>query len=266
MKQNKNNKKRSKKKRRGKLIKHKKISIKRNNKLIKSKKNIQKGGINNNNFEVVHTIDITEFNGEVVTFGLVSCTSIFWHWEGKNYLVHTHSLQEGDPHNAYNQALGKMKELKVKNITIYVYYGTGTLNEQKFKKYCLDNNIKLIFKHYTGTTFDHIGLSANGNLIERKSKQMEEEQRQKYEENIKRQKTERNNKNAKKKEKAASFLNKVVSRTSNTKMKWLCSEIHPTSYNLLCYVHTNFTGNHIKIDKTKQPTIILDPNDLILVD
>ena len=47
-------------------------------------------------------------------------------------------------------------------------------------------------------------------------------------------------------------------------MKWLCSKIHPLSYNLICYIHTNNTGQHIKIDKTKTPNIILDPYDLIL--
>ena len=133
---------------------------------MKKKNNInQKGG--DDNFEVVHTINITEFSGEVVTYGLVSCTSIFWHWKNKNYMVHTHSLQEGDPHNSYNRAVNKMETLEVKDINIYIYYGTAKLDELKFESFCKRNNINCIYKKYEN--IEHllfIGLTKDGKLIE----------------------------------------------------------------------------------------------------
>jgi len=130
----------------------------------KSKRSkIQNGG---NDFDVIHTVNITEYEGEIVTYGLVSCTSIFWHWKGKNYLVHTHSLQEGDASNAYNQALEKMKSLNVKKITIHVYYGRYKLNEEGFTSYCKDNGIIVNYKHYDARRILYfIGLTSEGILI-----------------------------------------------------------------------------------------------------
>lgn len=246
----------SKKNKNNKIEKGKKNKYKKNKK--NTKKRVQRGGVikDKGNAKVVHTVNITEYNGAVVTYGLVSCTSIFWHWKGKNYLVHTHSLREGDDNNAYNQALGKMKKMEVKNITIYVYFGTAKINEQTFEKYCLDNNIKLIYKHYNKMLFIHIGLSADGKLIETIGEREKEYVKQQEKEKEKQEY---------KKLKAISFRNKVVKKKSNRNMKWLCSEIHPISYNLICYIHTNDTGQHIEIDKTKPPNIILDPSDLILV-
>jgi len=148
-----------------KRVTHKKKTKKNNTKKNNTKKNknkIQNGG---NDFDVVHTINITEFPKEVVTYGLVSCTSIFWHWKDKNYLVHTHSLQEGDAYNSYNQALYKMTELEVKNITIYVYYGTAKLNEIKFTNYCEKNKITVKYNHYIGLEIYFIGLKKDGTLI-----------------------------------------------------------------------------------------------------
>lgn len=143
--------------------KSKRNKTKKNN-TKKNKNKIQNGG---NDFDVVHTVDITEYEGEVVTYGLVSCTSIFWHWKDKkkNYLVHTHSLQEGDATNAYNQALYKMRLLNVKDITIYVYYGTYKLNEKLFSSYCESNNITIKYNHYSGLRLYFIGLTKEGILI-----------------------------------------------------------------------------------------------------
>ena len=58
-----------------------------------------------------------------------------------------------------------MTELEVKNITIYVYYGTAKLNEIKFTNYCEKNKITVKYNHYSGLEIYFIGLKKDGTLI-----------------------------------------------------------------------------------------------------
>ena len=144
----------------------KKINRKRNNKKRTTRKKTSKKikQIGGNNIEIVHVSSLKEYTTSVVTYGLVSCISIFWHCNGKNYLVHSSELQEETGDTAYHESLFKMRELELKDAKVYVYVGTMFLEVTEFEEYTENNNIEVIKMYYYDESF--IGLTEDGLLID----------------------------------------------------------------------------------------------------
>ena len=159
-----------------------KKNIKTNNRKVKKSKKNKKNNIKpkRGGVRVDVTNDIIEYEGEVLTNGLVSCMSIFWHdpKKKKNFLGHgsCREIQLRDYHLLTQlQEKLKIQHENIKEIYIYVpEAGQLSSDENKLLDELKDTykeikfNIKVYYSYTPNNRGEDylIGLSETGKLID----------------------------------------------------------------------------------------------------
>jgi len=160
----------------------KKKNIKTNNRKVKKSKKNKKNNIKpKRGGEIVHTTDIEEYKSEVLTYGLVSCISIFWHntKTKTNFLGHDSERQISQDYHLLNKLKEILKTQHEFINEIYIYSPIGIFRgenelidklKNEYKK--IDFKIKFyhnsfnIIRSEEGKEDYLIGLSETGELID----------------------------------------------------------------------------------------------------
>ena len=140
-------------------------------------KNMKGGGGNgpnneekNNDEKIVHVNnEVVEYSGKLLTYGLVSCMAVFWHYKNKNYLIHASErriyLRNSEEHMYHPliKAFGYISQIPEK-IDVYIYSAMRFFDEEnKFlQKY--DDKYNILKMHYDPHRL--IGLTKEGKLID----------------------------------------------------------------------------------------------------
>lgn len=122
--------------------------------------------------KIVHvTNDIIEYSGTLLTYGLVSCLVIFWHYKDKNYLIHaserTIFLPNGHEHQ-YHPLVEAFEQISLipEKINVYIYSAVGMSDDEYrfLEKY--DSRYNIIALGYNPLTEGLIGLTKDGQLVD----------------------------------------------------------------------------------------------------
>ena len=255
-----------------------------------------KGGVKYKEEDLIHTInqtkidlplykieeyiyvgmgDLHESEIPIATNGIATCMGIGTHINGINYFSHASPIdyagEEGEKSLIYKWDK-LLRDNKNKINLIYLYTPYGICRESLVFLNIL-NDLELIYKtiHVNTSVFNDItkdkvsewnsyfkvGISKDGPWGYDYSPASEE---------VARVAAAAAKEVAARKSKAESFKDKVVKLKNptqfNEKMRWLCSEVHPQSHNLICHLHTNYEGNLVAIDGV--PNLIQNPDNLEL--
>ena len=115
-----------------------KKNIKTNNRKVKKSKKNKKNNIKpKRGGEIVHTTDIKEYEGEVLTSGLIACISIFWHNTNTktNFLGHDSERQISQDYHLLNKLEEILKTQHEFINEIYIFYIMFSFRRRYFEYY-----------------------------------------------------------------------------------------------------------------------------------